>query len=586
MTISQSEMLRLSQFYSQLYERYIARLSIRLVNELSIAECAARVLVRRALVPLIHCFVDRLVRVGKAIGCAPGQLAVPRQKLFPTLDTIEAFEECAVASPAFNQSTVWFVGRIWQLPEIDPAPEQLPYTSQVGFKNNLFRLYSRTPWRLVKKIWLQLLSRLPISRFPTLTMANAQGALFEHGFYSHYFEDISPRWPLILGSIDSRLRESFFSDDLIDTPELDDFLTSAGLNSTERIRSRSLLKEFLQFYYPPSLLESIPQNMEQASQSLKKFKKRTLISSSGRCSRSTYVVAAAKVRSFSVVDHQHGGHYGYIEDASSILELEYPGVDQFVSWGWSRLPDHDAFRSLSVVGLPSPWLSERKRYWSRSGIKIGGMKEFDFLLMPNMVKRFPPAPHGSSTSRVDLIQEFAASLKLLVSKATEKGIRILHKPYNTTTVNLLAKTMQELESIGRSRYLCLQELHKGLTPELVQRCHMILWDQPGTGFLECLVSGIPTLVCWPRTYNQEEEWVKPAFAELERVGVVHRSVDTLLEEVERFKKSPEGWVNDPERVSVIARFCREFAWASDDWPKYWRQYLDGLSGHDGVTNEQ
>ena len=442
-TITQDEMLQLSQIYSRLYEIYISRLSVRLASQFNITEPAAGILARRALVPLIHCFMDRLVRVKKAIDCAPDQLATPRQKLFLATDTIEAFQECAVTNPAFNQSMIWFVGRVWQLPESDPVPEQPLFTLQVGFKNNLFRLYPRTPLRLIKKIWLRLMGLLPRSRFPALTMANATGAFLQHGFYSKYFGDVTLKWPLAVVSVDRKLREDLFSDDFIENSELNGFLIKFGLELHEQNRARILFKDFMQCYYPSSLLEAIPQNMKQALQVLQPFKKRALILSSVGDSRSTYVVASAKQVGLSIIDHQHGGHYGYLEDMSAVLELEYPGVDQFVSWGWSRLPGHYAVKGISVIELPSPWLSERKRYWEK--LSLGGEREYDFLLMPNLVNRFPAAPQGASKPRIDIIQEFAASLKHLVSKATERGIRILHKPYNTTTVNLLAKTMRELE---------------------------------------------------------------------------------------------------------------------------------------------
>jgi hypothetical protein len=583
-TITQDEMLQLSQIYSRLYGTYISRLSARLASQFDITDPAASLLARRALVPLIHCFMDRLLRVKKAIDCAPNQLVTPRQKLFPTFDTIEAFEQCAVNNPAFNQSMIWFVGRVWQLPESDPVPEQPLFTPQVGFKNNLFRLYPRTPLWLIKKIWLRLMGLLPRSRFPALTMANATGAFLQHGFYSKYLGDVSPKWPLAVVSIDRELREKLFSDDFIEDSELNVFLIELELEVHEQKRAGVLFKDFMQCYYPSSLLEAIPQNMKQALQALQPFKKRALISSSGRDSRSAYVVAGAKQMGLSIIDHQHGGHYGYLEDMSPILELEYPGVNQFISWGWSRLPDHSAVKGVSVIELPSPWLSERKRYWKK--LILGGEREYDFLLMPNMVKRFPAAPQGASTSRIDLIQEFAASLKHLVSKATEGGIRILHKPYNTTTVNLLTKTMRELELIGGPQYCCEQQLDKGLTHELVQRCHVVLWDQPGTGFLECLSSNIPTMVYWPRTYNQEEAWVKPSFLELERLGIVHRDIDTLLEEFKKFKVSPESWMNNLERVALVNRFCRQFAWTSEEWPQYWRRYFDELSDSNGTGKGQ
>ncbi len=582
--IAQEEMLQLSRIYSPIYEACIFRLSGRLVDQFDIAESAASVLARHALVPLLHCFLDRLVRVKKAIDCASGQLVTPRQKLLPTTETIEAFNQCAVAGPAFNQLMIWFVGRVWQLPESDPVPAQQEFGSQVGFKNNLFRLYPRTLWRVIREVGLRLFELLPRTRFPALTMANATGAFREHGFYLKYLTDVSPKWPLASVGIDRELRVKLLSDDFIEGSDLNDLFVKLELGAFERKRARLLLVEFVRNYYPPSLLEAIPANLNRALRVLHPLKRKALISSDGRDSRSAYIVAGAKQMGLSIIDHQHGGHYGYLEDVSVILELEYPGVDQFVSWGWSRLPTHPAVKGMSVVELPSPWLSERKRYWA--GLSLDGEKEYDFLLMSNMVKRFPAAPQGASTSRIDLIQEFAESLKHLVRKTVERGVRTFHKPYNVTTVNLLAKTMQELESIGGAHYFCEQQLDKGLTHELVQRCHVVLWDQPGTGFLECLSSNIPTMVYWPRTYCREEAWVESLFLQLEQLGVVHRHVETLIEEIRIFKKSPHSWMNHPERVALIDRFCRMFAWTSDEWPECWRRYFDGLSCRSDGANDR
>lgn len=585
--ITQGEMLQWSHSYSLLYETYSSRLSARVIGHFDITEPAANILTRRVLVPLIHCFMDRLIRVGKALDCAPKQLVVPRQELFPATDTIEAFEQCAVENPVFNQSMIWFVSRVWQLPEFGLVPEQpLSPSLQSGFRNNSFRMYPKASWRFVKKVYLRFLAvLLSRSRFPALTMAYATGPLLDHGFYVKYLQDVNRAWPLPISDVDETLRGQLFSDNFIESNELKDFLSKVKLKPHEQKNASRLLKEFLQHYYPTSLLEAIPQNMMLAARALRPFKKMALISvgeASWTCS--TYVLAAARQAGLSIVKGQHGGHYGYIEDMRGFMEILYPGANQFVSWGWSRLPDHPALKGLSVIALPSPWLSERKHYWAE--LEIEGEKEFDFLLMPNMVKRFPAAPHGASTSRIDLIQEFAASLKQLVRKGTGKGFRILHKPYNPTTVRLLATTMKELESIGGARYFCEAQLDKGLTHKLVGRCHVVLWDQPGTGFLECLSSGIPTLVYWPRIYNHEEEWAKPFFADLERCGIVHCEVESLLDEFEQYRKSPHLWMKNPERVSCINRFCREFAWTSDDWPKHWREYLDGLSHDSKVDGEQ
>ncbi len=572
--LSQEEVLELSHIYSNLYEIYISRLSVKLVEEFGLTKSVASILVRRALVPLLHCFLDRLIRVKKAIDIVPGQLTIPKQALFPSLDTVEEFQQCAVDNPVFNQSITGFIGGIWQLPKSESVPDRPIYKSQVDFKNNLSQLYKRTFSVIIKKILLRFLNRLPLSRFPALTMANAQETLIDHGFYTRFFEDVSPKWELDAKPKNIIFRKKLLSKKFVDSKELNDFFNLNGLNESEKNNAIVLLSEFLQIYYPSTLLESISNNLSHALYSLQGFENKKVLMTSGRCTRSEYVIAAAKQKGFFVVDYQHGGHYGYFEDVSVINELEYYGIDQFVSWGWTKLSKSIPNKKMLVTPLPSPWLTGRKRYWRR--LDVNRSKQYDILLMPNMVKRFTGAPQGASSSRIDLIKEMSSFLLSIVRQSSENGVNLLHKPYNTTTIGLLRNTLKEMKVIGGSLYSCEKQLDKGLTYELLQRCHVVVWDQPGTGFLECLSSGIPTMIYWPRTYCREEKWVQADFKELEFNGVVHRDVSSLVGEILKFKQSPELWMKNQERILVINRFCHKFAWVSDDWPNQWKSYLKKL----------
>jgi putative transferase (TIGR04331 family) len=120
------------------------------------------------------------------------------------------------------------------------------------------------------------------------------------------------------------------------------------------------------------------------------------------------------------------------------------------------------------------------------------------------------------------------------------------------------------------------ENEKGLTAALLGRCHVVVWDQPGTGLLECLTAGIPNLVLWTRLFNSEPVWAKEDFAALERVGIVHRDPDSLLNEVIAFKKDAAGWMGSPERRAVIDRFCHRYARTARDWAQQWKRFIATL----------
>lgn len=572
--VSQEEMKKLSLSYSKLYEVYISILSTKLNENFKISGTVASVLVRQAIVPLMFCFMDRLVRLNKLISKFPRKFVLPSEHQSYAFEQIEDFQKSSLECPEFNQYLIWFIGRIWNLREVKLSIKQRSYdTHQPGSKNNLWRLYRKTPLRLLRILYISILSLISKPELPALTMSNNTSVFRNHGFYAKYLDDLNFSLPDTDIKIDNNLRKKMFTDDLISTPELNKFLDSLGLGSVEKKRSVILFKEFIQLYYPTSLLEAIPQNIKPALDVINSFESSVLMSSGSRSTSSTYIFAAAKEKGSLIVDCQHGGYYGYIDNWTMVSELEYPGVDQFVSWGWTRSPQRDIGSSFIIADLPSPWLSERKKYWKR--LKFGVDKEYDFLFMSTKIKRFPDAPQGGILAR-DLLEKTANDLKELVNKITSNQYRILHKPCDVTTVKLLSKTMDELVQIGGDKYDVITKLDKGLTYGLLNKCNVVLWDQPGTGFLECLSAGIPTMLSWKRTSTIEEEWTKPIFHELENCGIIHRDADSIVKEMKRFKESPKLWMNNLERTELVNRFCRQFAWTSKDWPKYWRTYFDEI----------
>jgi putative transferase (TIGR04331 family) len=163
-----------------------------------------------------------------------------------------------------------------------------------------------------------------------------------------------------------------------------------------------------------------------------------------------------------------------------------------------------------------------------------------------------------------------------VSLAAGSKVKIFAKPYSAVTVSLMGQTFDRMREIGGPYYQCSDRFDKGLTRELLKKVHLVLWDQPGTGFLECISSGIPTMVLWSRLYCEEEDWCKPDFQQLEDVGIIHRTNQSLLTEYGHFAKSPTAWMKDPQRQKVVEEFSKKYALVDDKWWKTWRTYLSTL----------
>ncbi|HUH07366.1 MAG TPA: hypothetical protein VML96_06115, partial [Egibacteraceae bacterium] len=291
------------------------------------------------------------------------------------------------------------------------------------------------------------------------------------------------------------------------------------------------------------------------------------------------LVAAARTLDIEVIGLQHGGHYGYSDEHTGAIEGEYACCDRFITWGWTPLPEHPAIQRQAAVPLPAPWLSARRRQWATllsDTDRARPERPYDVLYMPNKVYPFPPAPSGSHAT-VNHVQAFAADLRRCVVEMQRAGLRVLHKPYNRVTTGLLADTSRDLDQRAGETYRLASTLDKGLTPELLRQCHVVVWDQPGTGLLECLTAGIPNMVLWTRLFNSETDRARGIFAELEAVGIVHRRTDSLIAEIERVKADPSGWVHAPRRADVVARFCRTYAWVDSHWARHWHAFISELA---------
>ena len=584
--LSQDELRRLSPHFSTLYRALIDATASRLVKRFSIGAPTANVLARRALVPIAHCFLERAIRIDRLVRKhGASELSVAAAASVQPSPLIEQFQSRASSSVSFNAAVLARAARAWGLRENRsiPADDDAPAPSNLAsFFNHNFTYRQPGIAALAQKAWAKLVAK-PLSRHfgrvPALSMAYSTSALKARSFYFRLLSELPYQWTPATPPADAVLREDCVASAVSAAqPALTRFMTEAGFDRALWPQLGAAFTAFLQDLYPSALLEGIPDNMRRGLELLSRHRGGALLFASAGSTSDAFTLAAARELGMTIVGCQHGGHYGYIDDFVDPEELEYAFCDVFVSWGWTKLSDNPSCRGVHVMPLPDPWLSERRNYWARMlpATAFFADKPFDLLLMTNKVYRFTPAPAGAMLSRADLIEDFSAGLKALVSEATKRRVRVLHKPYNADTRVQLRATLEELKRLGGDCYQEREPLDKGLSPELLSQCRIVVWDQPGTGFLECLVSKIPTLVFWPRAYNREAPWAAEAFASLEYAGIVHRSAEGLCAQAKSFAADPASWMQDPARLAAVSAFCRAYAWTDDRWASRWREYLASL----------
>jgi len=583
---TQEQLLELSPRYSKLYGALIDALASRTTARFGLASDAATVLAREAVPTVVHLVFDRLLRLAGTLAAGHGPVRVATGTAALPVVRAEELRLAAWRSAEFNQWIVCRLAGAWGLAVEDRSVRtpDLPGVRHLNY-NFIGRPLSLRLRRRALQLAVDLLGRFD-------DRANGAIPVLALGYPSPWFQDYGLYW--FGGFRDMRGKVAF--DRVPPDPGLRLDVLGAAIDEAwpafarfiEWARDRwpfpervaPAIRELLLDLFPTDLLEGIPVHLPKVAAVLRPFKGRGLISAETGNVEVAYFVAAARQEGIEPIGFQQGGHYGYEEDFVSGVETEYPFFDRFITWGWTRFPEAPSLAGLVPVPLPSPWLVERRHQWNRQlgslARRVGGSKPFDLLLMPNKIYPYPPAPSGAAISRIDHLQPFAALLRSLVAGAAAHRLRVFYKSYDAGTIQLLRGTLADLEQRYPETFYRPAEVHKGLTRELLQQCHLVLWDQPGTGFLECAAARIPTIVLWTRLFNQEVPWARDIFRELEGTGVVCRDVDQLFDEVARFRVAPLAWMEEPRRRGAIDRFMAEYGRSDDDWVPRWRAFMTSI----------
>jgi putative transferase (TIGR04331 family) len=568
--ISQDEMLNISKKYYKIYDVITSRFSAVIDDALRVEGVSTEVVVRNACVPIVYAYLDRLIRLNKIVISSGLDFNVPKVINYTTPLSVSEFRDNINQSPDFNEYIVAWISRLWGVCQRDKRTPSEAFIVKNKY-NNLSRVYRKTMLNGSLYRLNVIFSRLKKGNIPVFGEANNEIPFMSRGFYRRFFCKLELDWEEKYTDVNRGLRDKIFTDDLFKCGDLDDFFKENNI----QIDGKNIYNDlclFFKKFYPIDSLELFSHNTQQAKEVLQKYTSKFIIARGGS-TKGRFIVAVAKYNRIKVIGMQHGGYYGYINDLHSTIALEYRDIDIFISWGWVRLPEN-LEKNVKVVPLPSPWLSERKSFWNY--VEKNKRKEYDILFMPNAVLRFPGTLSGASGARADVTQDTAICVKNTVEILASNGISIIHKPYCNKTLLILKKTIRYLEIKYDGIYKCIHEIDKGFDADLISKSNLVLYTQPGTGFIECITAGIPVMIYWSGFSSKEEKWAVDIFNKLERVGVVHRNINSMHREVLLFKKSPYGWMNSIERRNTISDFIDLYCNVDYNWHVKWEAYLNNL----------
>lgn len=567
-----SEILNLSECLSSIYIEVIDSLSSKSFAKNSLSQDFLKIVFRRPVISITHLFFERLIRLNKLTKNSTLNLAVPQKIFYKTPNSLEEINEL-IKTEEFNNSIISLLGEIWGIKKSKSEAIKVEYPSNL-FTNHLFTT-SKRKFSLANIMYVinRLLDRVVFfKRFPVIGgFANSEKAFYKHFFYTRYFKKVNDDWAWRPVDIDQKGREEIFNKINIKIKGVHKLLDKYKFSRKQKDLIIIFYFEFLKSLFPLQLIENLENNYYEAKKSLLPFSKKVIFLSSSPTMRTTFILGVAKDLGYKLVDVQHGGHYGYSKNNFFLLEGELLFYDEFITWGWKILPKHPLIKSIQTYPLPSPWLSERKIFWK--ALRIEKSKSFDILWMPDLIKRHVGEVQGPATSQRDFVDEISVNMINFIKIASKYNCKIYCKPYNSFSFYVMQKTYASMTNIGKNFFTCDDKFDKGLNYELLEKCKLVLWDQPGTGFLECIACGIPTMVLRFGPCFELEDWCIKDFLELEKVGVIHQKPESLLKEMQIFLKNPILWMNCSSRKSIVTKFSKKYALVDEKWWLLWRNYL-------------
>ena len=449
-------------------------------------------------------------------------------------------------------------------PEYDEA--------SMALKNLLFLPPERNfIWKLINELQF----RVPKFRksIPSFGFAQDEFFLGKAGFFGPFgiFKKMKLE-PIITSNKDVNLRKkiSYFTKPLLTNYAFNILRKHDKLSSDKNImKVISSFSNIFADYYPTSLLEKAKDNYLIYYNKLKNYKSKYIISHNFTGAEAIFAACAAKSLNKKTIGYQHGGQYGYVADLYQFAQSEYEISDYFATWGWSDDEIDEYFPKFKSFSLPVPQFSESFKDIYKIDVSEFS-KRADIFYISNKTNRYPFSCAGG-TNRVDFVEKFKEGIERIVKLCNQRDYSIVVKVYSKNRYLMLKEFWDDLKNMGGNNFSFYDVWDKGLSERFLSTAKLIVWDQIGTGTLQCLTLSVPTMVLWERYHSRETRISKKYIDKLRDVGVIHNNVNEFDAEFQNFLKDPLKWMKDSKRQTAIKEFCDRYSNVHPRWKKIWKK---------------
>jgi len=112
---------------------------------------------------------------------------------------------------------------------------------------------------------------------------------------------------------------------------------------------------------------------------------------------------------------------------------------------------------------------------------------------------------------------------------------------------------------GYGNIIDSEENMKKTFHQRLSECRLCIATYNATTYLETFSANYPTLIYWDQEYFELRDEAKIYFKELENVGILHHSIDSLVRKLEEIYLDPLSWWNQNKIQNAKDYFCSRFA---------------------------
>ncbi len=256
-------------------------------------------------------------------------------------------------------------------------------------------------------------------------------------------------------------------------------------------------------------------------------------------------------RGSRLVGCQHGGGYGkrYLGDLDE--QIEYLVVDRFVSWGGS------GHQAPSCVTLPVPphFLVRRARRTNGRILYIGTAEP----RWPSKIGHFP-----FGRTYMEYLDRQSAFWRAL-----PPGLQT-NLLFRCNPVDLGWSEQRRLQHAVPEA--TVDDFTQSFNDRL-RYAALAVVDNLNTTYLQCMGSGIPTILVWDPDVWAANEVAARHFEELEAAGVYYRSPQAAAAAAARIWPDPQKWWETPHVAGAVNKFLDRYMNRDRDWVGPWLREL-------------